>query len=139
MYITYLLLAITILVSVKAMDNMSLKGKLMMNPYDVIHNKKWYRCFSHAFVHADFMHLGFNMFVLYGFGIGLEDILTLRYGVQGYVMFSVLYIMGILFATLLSLKNHKDNPSYNSLGASGAVMAVLFAYIIMRPDQNLEL
>ncbi|MFT5822990.1 MAG: membrane associated rhomboid family serine protease [Crocinitomix sp.] len=139
MYVTYLLLAITILISVKAMDDMTLKGKLMMNPYDVIHNKKWYRCFSHAFIHADFTHLGFNMFVLYGFGIGLEDFLTLRYGVQGYIMFTVLYLMGILFATLLSLKNHKDNPGYNALGASGAVMAVLFAFVIVMPDTRLNL
>ena len=139
MYVTYLLLAITILISVKAMEDMTLKGKLMMNPYAVIHHKQWYRCFTHAFIHADFMHLGFNMFVLYGFGIGLEDELTATYGIQGYVMFAVLYVMGILFATLLSLKKHKDNPGYNSLGASGAVMAVLFAYILIHPERELGL
>ncbi|NOQ75334.1 MAG: rhomboid family intramembrane serine protease [Crocinitomix sp.] len=139
MYVTYLLLAITILISVKAMEDMTLKGKLMMNPYDVVHNKKWYRCFSHAFIHADFMHLGFNMFVLYGFGIGLEDTLVFRYGFQGYIMFTVLYLLGILFATLPSLIKHKDNPSYNALGASGAVMAVLFAYILTNPERELEL
>ncbi len=139
MYVTYLLLAITILISVKAMEDATLKGKLMMNPYDVIHYKKWYRCFTHAFIHADFMHLGFNMFVLYNFGVNLEDTLVLNYGTQGYVMFAVLYIMGILFATIISLIKHKDNPGYNSLGASGAVMAVLFAYILMHPERELEL
>ena len=139
MYVTYLLLAITIIISVKAMEDTTLKGKLMMNPYDVIHHKKWYRCFTHAFIHADFAHLGLNMFVLYGFGIGLEDTLFVEYGIQGHVMFAILYMMGILFATLLSLFKHKDNPGYNSLGASGAVMAVLFAFILRHPENRLGL
>ena len=63
MYITYLLLAATILISVKAFNDESFKRRLMFNPYDVVHNKKWYRSFTHAFVHANPMHLGFNMFV----------------------------------------------------------------------------
>ena len=79
MYITYLLLVVTIVVSVRAMDDNVLKGRLMLNPYDVIHYKKWYRCFTHAFVHADFVHLGFNMFVLYSFGTSLEDFLLVLY------------------------------------------------------------
>ena len=54
-------------------------------------------------------------------------------------MFAILYMMGILFATLLSLFKHKDNPGYNSLGASGAVMAVLFAFILMHPENRLGL
>ena len=72
MYVTYLLLAVTILISAIAMDNQSLKYRLMLNPYDVIHHKKWYRCFTHAFVHGDWLHLGFNMYVLFSFGEVLE-------------------------------------------------------------------
>lgn len=137
MYVTYLLLAVTIIVSVMAMEDNTLKGKLMLNPYDVIHYKKWYRCITHGFVHADFLHLGFNMFVLYGFGTGLEDYLLGRFGMIGYAMFSVLYILGILFSSILALRKHKDNPHYNSLGASGAVMAVLFAFILINPMSEL--
>lgn len=139
MYITYLLLAVTILISAKAMDDDSLKRKLMLNPHDVIHYKKWYRCFTHGFVHADWMHLGFNMFVLYSFGELLEMIFEIKFGLRGHMLYALLYLAGILFSCLYSLYKHKDNPYYNSLGASGAVMAVLFGFILVNPTAELGL
>lgn len=139
MYVTYLLLAVTILISAIAMDNQSLKYRLMLNPYDVIHHKKWYRCFTHAFVHGDWLHLGFNMYVLFSFGEVLEFQLILLYGLKGYYYMALLYVSAILFSSLLSLYINKDNPGYNSLGASGAVMAILFAYILLFPTAELGL
>ena len=139
MYITYLLLAVTILISAKAMDDDTLKRRLMLNPHDVIHYKKWYRCFTHGFIHADWMHLGFNMFVLYSFGELLEMVFEFKYGVRGHMLFGLLYLAGILFSCLFSLYKHKDNPYYNSLGASGAVMAVLFGFILVNPTAELGL
>lgn len=149
MYVTYLLLAATIFISVRAMNDDTLKRRLMLNPYDVIHHKKWYRCFSHAFVHGDFLHLGFNMYVLYMFGVemnsnlyahkSLEPDLVDTFGAKGYLYFTCLYVGGILFSSVISLRKHKDNPYYNSLGASGAVMAVVFGYIILNPDARLGL
>ena len=127
----------------------SFKRKLMMNPYDVVHNKKWYRAFTHAFVHADFMHLGFNMFVLYMFAVqvappslyqySLEPSLVVKYGPKGYLYFGCLYLGGILFSTIYSIYKNRDNPGYNSLGASGAVSAVVFGYIMMYPDAQMGL
>ncbi|MEO9544907.1 MAG: rhomboid family intramembrane serine protease [Crocinitomicaceae bacterium] len=147
MYITYLLLVATILISVKAFNDSDFKWKLMFNPYQVVHHKQWYRSFTHAFIHADWMHLGFNMYVLYMFGVemnsnryvtmSLEPDLVNTYGAKGYLYFGCLYLGGILFSTILSLRNHKDNMHYNSLGASGAVMAVVFGYIIMNPTAEL--
>ena len=139
MYVTYLLLAVTILISAIAMDNQSLKYRLMLNPYDVIHHKKWYRCFTHAFVHGDWLHLGFNMYVLFSFGEVLEFQLIRLYGLKGYYYMALLYLSAILFSSLLSLYTNKDNPGYNSLGASGAVMAILFAYILLFPTAELGL
>lgn len=139
MYVTYLLLAVTILISVKAMGDDSLKRRLMLNPHDVIHYKKWYRAFTHAFIHADFMHLAFNMFVLYMFGPLLEDTLVFKFGFKGYFIFALLYLTGILFSSLFSIQKHKDNPAYNALGASGAVMAILFAFILVNPSTRLSL
>lgn len=139
MYITYLLLVVTILISVMAFNNNTLKWKLMFNPYNVVHNNEWYRSFTHAFIHADWTHLIFNMFVLYSFGTALEDLLSINYGAKGYLYFGCLYIGGILFSTILSIRNHKDNVHYNSLGASGAVMAVLFAFVMMMPSAKLML
>ena len=150
MYITYLLLAATILVSVKAFGDQSFRDKLMLNPYDVVHNKNWYRCFTHAFIHGDLMHLSFNMFALYVFavqvtpeafprasGFSLEPMLVADYGSKGYMYFGLLYLGGILFSTIWSIHKNKDNPHYNSLGASGAVSAVIFAYILVNPMAEL--
>ncbi|UKN02967.1 rhomboid family intramembrane serine protease [Paracrocinitomix mangrovi] len=137
MYITYLLLVVTILISVKGFSDNDFKWKWMWNPYQVVHHKQWYRSFSHAFIHANWMHLIFNMYVLYGFGVALEKSMIFLYGPKGYMYFACLYVGGILFSTLLSLNQHKDNMHYNSLGASGAVMAVMFGFIMIHPSVEL--
>lgn len=142
MYITYLLLAAIILVSVYAFSNETLKRRLMFNAYDVVHHRKWYRSFTHAFIHADWMHLFFNVYVLYVFGVGerlggIEPELVRIYGPQGYMYYGSLYLGGILFSTIWSLYKHKDNMHYNALGASGAISAVVFAYIIINPSAKL--
>lgn len=152
MYITYLILGITILISIKGFDDESFKSKWLMNPYDVIHYKKWYRIFSHAFIHADFMHLGFNMYVLWMFGveavpidgyisnfISLEPGFVNDFGLKGYWYFFLLYVGGIAFSSLYALHKHQDNPHYNSLGASGAVSAVVFGTIILNPNAQMGL
>jgi len=149
MYITYLLLVATVLISVKAFSDNDFKWKMMFNPYNVVHHKQWYRSFTHAFIHADWMHLGFNMYVLYMFGVemdsniymykSLEPALVDLYGAKGYLYFACLYVGGILFATVISLQRHKDNMHYNSLGASGAVMAVVFGYIVLNPTAEMGL
>jgi membrane associated rhomboid family serine protease len=152
MYITYLILGITILISIKGFDDASFKAKWLMNPYDVIHHKKWYRIFSHAFIHADFMHLGFNMYVLWMFGvqattnggnpiylISLEPSFITEFGIKGYWYFFLLYAGGIAFSSLYSLHKHQDNPHYNSLGASGAVSSVIFGAILLNPNAEMGL
>ena len=146
MYITYLLLAVTILVSIKAFSDLAFRDKLLLNPHAVIHGNQSYRVFTHAFIHGDVMHLTFNMFALYLFAVqvtpgtpgnhahySLEPELISRYGPKGYLYFGALYLGGILFSTMWSLYKHRNNPYYNSLGASGAISAVIFAYILLNP------
>lgn len=151
MYITYLLLAVTVLLSVKAFGNQAFRDKMLLNPYAVIHNRQSYRVITHAFVHGDLMHLSFNMFALYVFAIqltpenagvryghySLEPELISRFGAKGYLYFGALYLGGILFSTMWSLYKHRNNPYYNSLGASGAISAVIFAYIMLNPMDKL--
>jgi len=150
MYLTYIILAITILVSLKGFEDSNFKQKLILNPYDVTHHKKWHRVFTHAFIHADFMHLGFNMYVLYMFGaesvskhgysqnfLSLEPAFVHDFGIKGYWYFFILYIGGIFFSSAYSLYKHQDNPSYNSLGASGAVSAVIFGAILLNPNSQM--
>ena len=137
--VTYLLLAVTVLVSVKAFADDSIKRRFMFNAHDVVHYKKWYRCFTHGFLHGDQMHLFFNMFVLFMFGKYLESYFLFKYEAQGYLLFSLLYLMAILFSSIPALIKHKDNPGYNSLGASGAVSAIVFAFILINPNEELML
>ena len=125
------------------MENSSDKRRLMLSPYDVVNYKSWYRCFSHAFIHADWMHLGFNMYVLYMFGaaspVSLEPALINDFGAKGYLFYGCLYVGAILFTSTISIIRHKDNMHYFSLGASGAVMAVVFGYIVLHPTAELGL
>lgn len=152
MYITYFILGITILVSLKAFEDDDFKRKLLLNPYDVVHYKKWYRVFTHAFIHADFMHLGFNMYVLYMFGVestsnggfsqyflSLEPAFVQDFGIKGYWYFFLLYVGGIFFSSIYAIYKHQDNPGYNSLGASGAVSAVIFGAVLLNPQAQMGL
>jgi membrane associated rhomboid family serine protease len=122
-----------------AFSDRILFAKLSFSPYEVKNSGQWYRAFSHAFIHADFTHLAMNMFVLWQFGEVLEKEFGYHFHEKGTLYFSVLYLGGILFATIISYSRHQNNPSYHSVGASGAVSAVVFSCIIMKPDMNLAL
>ena len=137
MTITILIILVTVGISLYASENLSLKHKMMFNPAKVHYSNEWYRMFSHAFIHADFIHLGVNMFVLYFFGRNIEFLFSRYFEGMGSIYFIILYVGGIIFATLPALRKHKDNPIYNSLGASGAVSAVLFSAILLRPADTL--
>jgi len=132
--ITLCILLITVVVSLYVSEKLELKHKMIFNPAKVYYHNEWYRLFSHAFIHADLLHLGVNMFVLYFFGQYVEKFFLLKFeGGIGILYFLLLYVGGILFASLPALRKNRDNPVYNSLGASGAVSAVLFSSIILDP------
>jgi membrane associated rhomboid family serine protease len=91
-------------------------------------------------VHADFTHLAFNMMTLYFIGSYLEQIWQLQFGLMNSrIYLFLLYVVGGLCATLWPMIRNQDNPSYRSLGASGAVSAILFAFILWDPTQSLYL
>ncbi len=132
--LTFIILAATILVSWRAFEQSALFEKLLHSPYRVKHQKQYYRVFSHMLVHADGIHLALNMFVFYSFGRVLESIFTLNWGnVTGGLLFVALYALGGAAATLPSIRKHSDNYGYNSVGASGGVSALLMAYMILFP------
>jgi len=137
MIITGLIIAITCAISIIIFNKTELKYKYTFSPYQLKHENEWYRSFSHMFLHADWMHLIFNMFVLYNFGGATNDLLVQQFGVIGNLYFVLLYIGGGLFATVPSMFKHKDNSMYQSLGASGAVFSVLFGFILMAPEQRM--
>ena len=89
------------------------------------------RMLSSAFLHADFMHLGFNMLTLYFFAPVVIAYL-------GSFSFAIIYLGSLLFGSLLTLWFHKDEYSYRAIGASGAVTGVLYSAILFEPDMSIN-
>jgi len=131
-------MAITALVSYKAFQDTGLKWRFMFNAYEIKRKKEWYRFFSHGLIHADWIHLGLNIYVLYLFGGKVEASFVIQFGlVKGILNYLLLYIGGLAVSSFYSYAKHQDNSNYNALGASGAVSAVVFASIALFPMDKL--
>ena len=138
--VTTVLLALIIVGSITAWGKTERFDRFKFNPYMVVHRKEWYRLFTHGFLHGDPVHLVFNVVVLESFGGVMENHLVMEHGlVKGTIYFAVLYLGGLVAATLPALTKHSENHSYNSVGASGAVYAVMIAYILKFPLAELGL
>lgn len=139
--VTLIIIAVTVLTSIISMDNHTLKNKLMFNAYMIHKRKEWYRFFSNGLIHGDWMHLAFNMFSLYIFGGNVEHMFRNSdvFGIKGTLFYILLYVGGLAMSSMYSYEKHKNDIYYNALGASGAVSAVIFAFIILAPTQKLML
>ncbi len=137
LYISYFIIGITVLFSVSAFTNPELKSKMMFNAYAIRHRKEWHRLFTHALIHADWMHLFFNMYVLYAFGPLLEREYAYFFEEKAHLFFILLYVGAIFMSSVYSYEKNKNNMYYNALGASGAISALLFAHILMNPMQGI--
>lgn len=129
MTITLALIAITVVISLLAWQQPRLLESLIYWPPAVARGQ-WWRLLTHGFIHADPTHLLFNMITLYFFGGIMERVLTPHVGVGGFAFF---YLAGIVVAILPTHIRHRHQANYRSLGASGAVSAMLFAFILLRP------
>lgn len=129
MNITLALIAVTVAVSIAAWQKPRLLEALIYWPPAVGRGEYW-RLLTHGFIHADGTHLLFNMITFYFFGRIMEQVLTPHIGVAGFVLF---YLAGIVMAMIPTHLRQRGNPNYRGLGASGAVSAVLFAFILLRP------
>jgi membrane associated rhomboid family serine protease len=137
--LTLIIVIATAIISYRAFQSPAMLGKWMMIPFQVKNYREYYRLVSHAFVHGDLMHLIFNMFSLFSFGVFLEEALQILGGrAQGGANFLMIYFGGILFATLPAMYKHQENPTYRSLGASGGVSAVLMATMFLFPDLSVS-
>lgn len=130
-YLTYtpvasIIFVITILVSLLAFYNQNLYGKLMLHPYNVSRGHYIYTVITSGFIHKDMMHLIFNMVSYYFFAFTLEHTI-------GHWQFGLLYMVSLILSDMPSVLKHKENYSYYSLGASGAVSAVIFGAILYFP------
>ena len=128
--LTFTLIAATVLVSWLAFERPALLNRLILWPPAIERNKQYDRLLTHGFIHADWSHLLFNMITLYFFGRVIEREISTVIGPIGFVLF---YLSAIVIAILPTYLRHRHDPHYRSLGASGAVSAVLFAFILLRP------
>lgn len=139
MNITLIIIIITSIISYTGISNPKLIDHLIFYPPAVTNQKQWYRFFSCALIHADFTHLLFNMFSFYSFGVFVEANFNFLFGSMGSVLYLALYIISQFLCLIPTYVKHKNDYSYSSLGASGAVSAVIFAGIFLSPLQRLGL
>jgi membrane associated rhomboid family serine protease len=131
--LTFIFIGITVAVSLYAWNNTNTYYSLMMNPYEVFKQKQYWRLLTSGFIHSNYVHLGFNMFAFYFFGGVVEVFFQQILGSSSIVVFVVFYLSAIVISDLpVALKN-KHRPGYNTLGASGAVSAMVFASIVYMP------
>ena len=134
MYITYVFIGVTVLVSWYGFNQTNVIRQLIMNPYLINTRGQYYRFISSGFIHRDFIHLLWNMISLYFFGSIVEQAFKIIFGDgKGSLYFIVLYLLGIIVSDIPTYFKHKNNPGYNALGASGGVASVIFVSIILLP------
>ena len=127
---TLVLIAVTVAVSLLAMNNEKLLDRLIFWPPAVARGGEYQRFVTYGLVHADAAHLLFNMITLYFFGRATESLIAAKLGPLGFYLF---YIAALIVSILPSYFKHREDSRYRSLGASGAVSAVLFAFILLQP------
>lgn len=139
MSITLFIIIATVLVSLPGFNNANFRYQLMMIPSRAYYEKEYYRLITSGFLHADGLHLFVNMWVLFIFGGPLEDASRQLFGPMGPIIYLLMYLLAIPAANLTTFFKYKSVSHYASLGASGAVSAVLFAYILIHPTSSLYL
>lgn len=139
--ITLIIVIITSLISILAFRSRKLFFRLKLSPYRIIHHKEYYRIFTHAFLHADYVHLIINMVVLYSFGTGIEKIFAAleQKGIifSGSFFFILLYLVSMVLSSVSTIIKYRNDTQYAAVGASGAVSAVIFTYIFFAPLQKI--
>jgi membrane associated rhomboid family serine protease len=124
--------AITIITTLIAFSNDLIFDKLILHPYYISRGKNVYTLITSGLIHADYGHLFFNMLSFYFFAFNLEPVL-------GHWQFTLLYVLSLVLSDLPSVSKHKDDIWYRSLGASGAISAVIFSFILYNPFAPLGL
>ncbi|MFI5195630.1 MAG: rhomboid family intramembrane serine protease [Chitinophagales bacterium] len=134
---TIIITIITVLISIAAFNNETIYSKLILWPRQMDNPAEYYRLLSSGFIHADWGHLLFNMYAFYTFGITVEYIF--RQLGDPNELFLLLYLSGIIVASLPSFLKNRHDSSYRSLGASGGVASIIFFMIYFEPRSNIGL
>jgi len=126
---TLIFIGLTALVSWQAFERPGLIDRLLLWP-PAVQRGQYHRLFTYGLVHADFGHLLFNMITLFFFGRMIEGFLSAQFGIWAFPFF---YLSALLVSVLPGYFRHLRDPNYRTLGASGAVSSVLFAFILLDP------
>lgn len=127
---TWILIGLTVIVSWVAFERPKLLDRLTLWPPAIDRKHEYDRLVTYGFVHADWMHLLFNMITLYFFGPLAERYYAEYMGPLAYPLF---YLSALVVAILPTYLRHRRDAHYRSLGASGAVAAVLFTFVLLSP------
>ena len=131
--ITLIIVIITGLISFTAFSNEKIMNDLIFYPPAITQRRQYYRFFSCGLIHADIAHLLFNMISLYLFGEFVEKQFALIFGSSGKLLYLLMYVLALGVCLLPTYFKNKNNTQYRSLGASGAVSAVVFAGLMIAP------
>jgi membrane associated rhomboid family serine protease len=116
----------TVITSIYAFNDQTIYGKFMLHPHSIYRGKSLFTIITSGMIHKDWAHLIFNMISYFFFAFQLEMII-------GHWQFALLYIVSLALSDLPTIIKHKNDYWYHSLGASGAVCAVVFSYILFQP------
>ena len=135
--ITLSIIVLTCLISATAFNNSKILDDLIFWPPAISIRHQYYRFITCGLIHADIMHLAFNMITLYFFGREIEARYMGELGLPHYY-YLILYVGALIVANIPTYLKRRDDYNYRSLGASGAVCAVLFAFILLKPWTTIQ-
>ena len=135
--LTISIILLTSLISFTAFSNQKVLDDLIFYPPAITNRNQWYRFITSGLIHADIMHLVFNMYSFYLFGDLVEKTFVQIFGESGKVIYIVLYVVSLVVCLLPTYFNNQNNYHYRSLGASGAVSAFIFAGIFLYPTMGM--
>ena len=137
--ITLTLIVITVALSLFGFANSKVINDFIFYPPAINRDNEWWRFITNGFIHADFGHLAFNMFSFYMFGDFVEKYFIVLFNEKGKALYLAMYLTALVVCLIPTYIMQRNSNSYRSLGASGAVSAVVFAGVFLKPTIKIGL
>jgi membrane associated rhomboid family serine protease len=136
-YVSYFLIALNVLITFVGWRKPAIQNRFISNGPLIFKEHQWYRAIASSFIHLDMGHLFWNMLTLYNLGSILEEQFQTYFGKLWPIWFLLFYIFCAIFSDLISIYPQRNNENYNTLGASGAIVAVIAAFSLIDFSQQL--
>jgi membrane associated rhomboid family serine protease len=135
--LTISIIVFTCALSLLGFYQQQVNEKLLLWPYKMVHGNEWYRIISNGFMHSGIMHLAFNMISLYSLGRVVEAYFSNYFGKAGMLLYGGMYLLAIPVSCSYDIIRFRNTPNYRALGASGAVCAIIFTFILLLPREDI--